>query len=834
MRAFRASIRVTRRDALRHPLMSLLAVLIVAIPTAMLSYFLVREESRATAYELSFAPTTATYIGGQCRQSPDGYSHECSKAADERPQQEILLDVLPHGFTAELVVSGPATLESPGAVSQTSLTQVDPGVPQAPSPGDIRLTTPQREQLGVAQGDTVTVTAEGTTVEVTVSSDTPGTDALLSHPTVIDPATFRTSPALWAVWHLEGTRALTWDDVEKLNGVGFTVQSPEILGAPPPSAAGLDGRSPGLVDPPLEFLWTLMTLVSGVVVALLVVQLFSPVFAISVNRQSRTFALMSAQGAAPRHIIWAALTYGALAGLIGATVGVLFGAAAAYVLWLRQYPDWPVEIPWIGLPAVWATAVAASTAATLLPAWLAARADAFSGVPEAASGRMLRRQRWVWTGPGLLVASLILLGVSLLSPPPPNFEDLNWASLASTLGGLTGFIGVAFTAPAVVRLIGLQVSRPLPARLAARDMVRQPLRSMPAVAAIAALVTLSTFFMVQSESFDDRATAWERQTYRPGVIAVPDSPRLEETISAISDVVGPLTRVEVHGISYDWSSPRYAFLVAEPELVEPCNAGEPCGPPVWVPGPQSLFDAPVVIASPLLLDALSVPATMPSGAAMLVSGDVEVEEATFRLQSEVKEPFGDTENVGNKVTLRISPILPETVTDWMPTPEAFEQFGVGSEFLGEMVIAERPITTQMRTELSGIDANIRIPGVPPERESAPQFYVTGIVIFIVTLVLLVSVGQMRQRNALLESIGAPPHLSRAVTASAGALITLSGSVLGLIAGHAGALFTSQSLIRYVSVDWWLILGLVVIAPLSAALIGWAITPGTVLPDHLPE
>src|SRR5690606_32685848 len=131
---------------------------------------------------------------------------------------------------------------------------------------------------------------------------------------------------------------------------------------------------------------------------------------------------------------------------------------------------------------------------------------------------------------------------------------------------------------------------------------------------------------------DMRAGAWERQTCSPGVIVAPDSPRWEETIKAVSDVVGPVAREDVHGISHGrWSYRSHAFLAATPGLVESCRPGAPCGPPARVLGPQGLFSAFAVVASPPLLDAPSDPTAMPSDAAMFVSGDGEVEEASFQL-----------------------------------------------------------------------------------------------------------------------------------------------------------------------------------------------------------
>lgn len=822
MSASGTSLRVTGRDVLRHPGHALATLLLILIPVAFISFILIQESSRATAFNLSSAQTTVRYVGGQCQQSPDGYIHECTEDTEDtvdRPQEPLLLDALPPGTITRLVVSGPATLESSAASTPAFLLQVDGDVNQAPGPGEIRLAPSQRMQLGVSIGDTLTLTVGRVAVTVTVAEDTPGLEALVTHPTVTDPATFVASRSMEGIWHIVNT-TLTWDDVERLNEAGFVVQSDEIAGTPPAVVPGFEPHPMGPQHEPFFFIIVLVTLIFGSVITLLLMLLIAPVFAIAVSRQRRTFALMSAQGATPRQILGTAMLYGIFVGPVGATIGLLLGVIASYVWWPSRYPDWPVVLPVWGLPALWLFAVAVTVAAGFLPARNAARASPLSGLDGGEPGRGIRWRRRMWAGPVLVAVAAVVLLVGWLAPPLPNFEDFNWGSTASAVGGLIGFLGVALSAPAVIWLLARLLRRPLAARLATRDMLHQSLRYSSALAAIAALVTLSTFIMVQSEAYSARTNEWERQAYHPGVIAVQDSPRLEETIAAVSDLVGPLTREDVYGVGFNWLTPTYSYLAADPEIVEPCIPGEPCGPMAWVSGPQTLFDAQIVIASPVLIDALVVPGRFPSGPAMFVSSNTEKEESTFQLRDYDDEP------VGPAVRLRLVATLPESIGDWMPTPEAFEQFDLTPEHLGAILIAEQPITPSLRDDLTTIDNNIRVPRVAMKQDPIPRFFVTGIVVAIAALVLALSARQQRRRNHLLLTIGSPPHLARDITAWTGALLTLAGSAMGLLAGHAGALLTSSATAAYTRVDWWLALSLLVIAPVAAAVIGWAVTPRT--------
>ncbi|MCS5480441.1 hypothetical protein NYP18_12340 [Corynebacterium sp. YIM 101645] len=802
------------RIALRHPWHALVAVLLIAAPVAFLSSVLIQEASRSTAHALAFAPTTARYIGGQCQQSPDGHIHECAGESADLPQQTLLTEALRGETSARLVISGPAELNSPTATSPTSLTQVDPAVEHAPPSGMIRLVTFQREQLGLSVGDTVLLTVDGRTLGLRIAGDTPGIESLISHPTVTDPAEFRLPGNTWALWHLPGV--VTWDDVARLNQVGFVVQAEEIAGDPPPVQPGFAPHPMGMIHEPFFLVWALLMLVLALTITLLAALILSPVFTITLGRQSRAFALLAAQGASPRRLLRLGLLQGLLAGLVGATAGMLAGGLWALLWWPRHYPDWPVVLWSAWLPALWLFAVAVAAGAALPAARRAARATIVS-----TPARTRDLHRWMRSGMVLLGASALILAISLMSPPLPNFEDLSWASAAAGIGGLLGFLGIVLSAPAIVGLVGRLVRRPLSARLAARDLVQQPARSASTVAAVTALVTLATTMMVQSQAYDTRAAVWEQATYRPGVIAVQDSPRLAEVVTAVTEVVGPVSRTDVHGLGADWLSPTHTFLVAEPPTRDRPDMS------FWVPGPAALFDASVVIASPGLIGALVTRDPLPLGPAMLVPTYIGQEEATFRLHNYADEP------VGEAAVLPLSPILPEGVSDWLPTAEAFAQFRVAEDFLGVLLTAGQAVTPAMQAELAEIDPGIRVPGVAHRQSITPKLLLTGAVVLLVGVVLLLSVRQGRRHNMVLEVIGVPPRTARAVAAWSGALLTLSGAAPGLLVGHLGALLISRQTLTYVGVDWWLVPALLVLAPAVVAAIGWfsAFPPP---PNHLPQ
>src|SRR5690606_35822679 len=132
-----------------------------------------------------------------------------------------------------------------------------------------------------------------------------------------------------------------------LNAVGFTVTSRDVIDNPPPAdQVTYDGG----ITPSRSVFWgvveSALWFIPVAIIGFLLLMLISPVFTISVSRQTRTFALLASQGATPRHVRWAVLMYGLFAGLVGATLGVGIATVGAAAWWSATYPAWPVVVDW--------------------------------------------------------------------------------------------------------------------------------------------------------------------------------------------------------------------------------------------------------------------------------------------------------------------------------------------------------------------------------------------------------------------------------------------------------------------------------------------------------
>lgn len=475
MSALLAASRPTRRDMARHPLRILAAVLLITLPLFIASWTLTEGHSEHTASLQDQGRTTATWQGGSCVQSVNGSDADCTSppAGDDPRVPEILRDSLPAGFTAELHVHAWGAV-SHGERHATLSLQQHPGK-RTPAPGEVWLNTATARDLHVETGDTVTFTPRGTgePVELTVAGTMPGFTSLVGAPGLMDPDAFHLSEGLYPTWSITGPEEFTWDDVLALNAVGFTVVSRDVIDNPPPPEAVAEqfrgdpldhGERVTSVD---DWSIRLITLAGILTVGLLAMLVISPVFTIATSRMARIFALMSAQGATPWHIRLAVLTYGFVAGLIGATVGVALGVGAAAVQWFLRFPDWPFTVPWGSLLLMWAVAVGGSTAASLLPAWVASRASISAGVQGASPDRLLRWRPWMAVGPvGLALLTVGMLVLWVTTAPGTRYY---W----STLPALALVVLLAASAPALVWGLGrLGRNAPLALRIACRPASR--------------------------------------------------------------------------------------------------------------------------------------------------------------------------------------------------------------------------------------------------------------------------------------------------------------------------------------------------------------------------
>ncbi|QIM22613.1 hypothetical protein G7075_18160 [Phycicoccus sp. HDW14] len=147
------------------------------------------------------------------------------------------------------------------------------------------------------------------------------------------------NPGGYGRWIVLGDDPVTWEDVQALNGHGFRVTSRAVLEDPPPA----DRLAPAIRDQ-LAGADRYTTLLVGLGAAMLLIVttlLVGPAFAVSAARQRRTLALAASNGAHTpmlrRTVLGQALVLGALSAGAGTVLGV--AAAWAVVAWARTTGD---------------------------------------------------------------------------------------------------------------------------------------------------------------------------------------------------------------------------------------------------------------------------------------------------------------------------------------------------------------------------------------------------------------------------------------------------------------------------------------------------------------
>lgn len=309
-------------------------------------------------------------------------------------------------------------------------------------------------------------------------------------------------------WYVTGP-GVPWDDVRRLNALGVTVLSEQVVLDPPPASEVPDpGFSSGQEV-------TIATIGLIAVMAVLEVALLAgPAFAVGARRQRRSLALLAAGGGQPSHVRRVVLAQGLLVGVaaaaVGAPVGIAVAALARAPLSRWAGAQWgPFDVGWLDVALVVLVGAATALLAALAPAWVMARQP----VVAALQGR-----RVTTTGAGRpALLGLVLLGVGLAVTLGALREDGRYsydgyAELGVAAGAIPTVLGAVLLAPAALSTAGRLAARlPLALRFAVRDADRQRGRTAPAVAAIAA--TVAGVIALGTASSSDATQ--NRDSYRP-------------------------------------------------------------------------------------------------------------------------------------------------------------------------------------------------------------------------------------------------------------------------------------------------------------------------------
>lgn len=379
-------------------------------------------------------------------------------------------------------------------------TLVDGRAPAAPT--EVLATPASLERLGVGIGEEIDVVdpaGRATVVGTMTSRLDPDRASMLFAPG--DSPLAQDDASGVSTWYAEGWRP-TAAEVYDLNGKGVIVFDRALSQHPG------DGGTPAL-ESASGTSWALYSaaLAALVFCTYLVLLLAGSAFSVSAKRQQRSLAVAASLGASRGDVFRIVLFQGALMGLAGgiggSAAGIGLAAIARAALDNGQLDhSWGLKVPWPAIIGLVAFSAVVGTLAAALPARSATRGDTLEALRGARRPVAVSAQRprigaaMIITGLVLVTGSVIVL-VSTYNSPLHGTEAsdpiYSAAMIAMITGPLVLQIGVVLAGHWMLSLAAKTLARlGVGARLAGRDGVANPGRSVPAFGAIAACAFLAT------------------------------------------------------------------------------------------------------------------------------------------------------------------------------------------------------------------------------------------------------------------------------------------------------------------------------------------------------
>jgi putative ABC transport system permease protein len=533
----------------------------------------------------------------------------------------------------------------------------------------------------------------------------------------------------------------------------------------------------------------------------------SAAFALGARRQLRTLGLLSASGAPPaamrRAVLLQGTVTGAVASVLGAALG-LAGAAAAHP-WLADRMDRtlpPLRIHPLDLVVPIALGVLAATAAAWLPALSASRVPVLAALAERRpTGRV--PVALPLAGGGAAAAGITVLALwTRLDDPPWGVAVA--AALVVLLGGtaVAPWI-VSHTEPLARRLRG-------GARVAARGLARNRLRSGAVVAAVMAPAGLSIFAASAALTDDARQQAVQTDSGEPladdevRVVhfgAPPDEAR--RVVSDVRRAVPGADEFTILVATHSQATEPLVSAVASLEVTDPATV-ELGG------GTSSRY---LVVASPAGLRDLGVPRETVDAleAGKIVVFDLVGPDASVSLTG-LARPLDRSDIVADPMTRVPSRyptayISPETAESWGLAPiEYGTLFRAPSDLTDAQVQAIRSATDgdpddglrqyllDPNTTATDVYADIGREYHPSiESNAAPLTWAAVgasllFTLLVVAIALALDASESADERALLSAIGAPPAVRRSIVAWQAfllpALAALVAVPVGLVVSYA--------------------------------------------------
>lgn len=372
---------------------------------------------------------------------------------------------------------------------------------RAPSAPDEMLATPESlERIGAKLGDAVVMKDPAATYTVvgTMSSrlDDNGGGMIF----VPDASGFQLEPYR-TTWYVGGWHPSA-DDVYALNALGVVVFDRELVQHPGDGAASGLNSSSGT-----SWAFYSATVAALVFCAYLVMLLAGAAFSVSAKRQQRALAVAASVGASRADVFRIVLFQGTILGLVGGVLGSIAGIGLAGMgrAWFGDGSlayTWGLRVPWWALVGLVAFATVVGTLSALLPARAATRGDTLAALRGARRPVSVSAAR-PKAGLALLIVGAAIVVASAAGLVVTYNSDIDDGELTRSIymigmigmivGPLLLQIGVIIAGHWLLAQAARLLARfGLGARLAARDAVANPGRSVPSFGAIAACAFLAT------------------------------------------------------------------------------------------------------------------------------------------------------------------------------------------------------------------------------------------------------------------------------------------------------------------------------------------------------
>ena len=489
--------RLAVRDIGRHKLRSLLIVMLIALPVAIMSGLgvLLRSDGSVSGSQALNNYGDADMVispisnwDGHCSQQGPTNTY-CDDGAEpdahQRAQQQTALANLrlpghklhPLRTTEASVSWRLATLSA--TVKAMDLTTMRPyrmEFPRGPMPtgNNIWVTTGAAKDYGWSVGSRVTVNGHRYTITGVVREEWPGN-----------------GPTFWVAPRSPLARGgeLTY----YVNGASLTRQQVEKLNASGVGVADRRAEESASQGDTFERDMFALILAAGVLSAIVVATIAAAAFAIGARQQRRMLALLGIIGAARRDLMGVMIHQGLLLGLSGALLGVGLGVGmgnGAVAIIRMVYPDYiTYGVDW-GYAAVGSVVgLLAALTACWFPARDVARQDALMVKHAESAARPARRPTLA-----IVIAAIGLLagvGGVIYGRRGTTGDVMVRLNIGIIVTIVVLYLAAVSAMPWLVDKASGRKSSRLPIRFALRDLNRNRGRAVPGVAASMAITVLA-------------------------------------------------------------------------------------------------------------------------------------------------------------------------------------------------------------------------------------------------------------------------------------------------------------------------------------------------------